>query len=80
MEVIEMSKETIAQIIAFGGNPLSNLKYLVLSDGIVFLDGNYALKAIQDAFGSLQGAIGKLIQYSIDSSRILEGFTPLEVV
>ena len=62
------------------GHPCSGLWQLHFDNGeIVHLESGTGARALVNAFGSLENAIGKKIQYSTDFLGVIEGFVPLDV-
>jgi len=70
----------IGTILNIFGHSASGLWHIQFDNGeIAHLESGYGARALADAFGSLDNAIGRKVQYSTNWQGILEGFTPLDV-
>jgi len=69
-----------ARITNIFGHPCSGLWQVHFDNGeVVHLESGYGARALVDAFGTLENAIGKRIQYSTDFLGVIEGFVPLDI-
>lgn len=69
----------IGRITGFGGSLGSGIAFVLFDDGCVALvESSYGLRQIAHAFGSLEGAVGKTIEYEVDALGLMESFAPVE--
>ena len=60
--------------LAFG----SGLAVIYINNVPIFIESGFGLRTIAQAFGSLEKAIGKEIEYTVSWNNVLEGFTPAD--